>query len=288
MKSALLFLFLLCNTLIKAQNQADLAGKRIDTIHSAILNEDRYIWVHVPDKATVVSKYPVIYILDGQILFDEVNNILDRLSKETGKNTANEMIVVGIGNIWQRYRDYSPTHVSSSPWIDDHTASISGGGEKFISFLENELFPYIHSKYPDSSLRILIGHSMGGLAVMNILLKHPDMFNYYAAIDPSMWWDNRKRLDESKTILESKIFENKILFLAVANTKDRDMDVPQIKKDTSEKTVLIRPSLTLIDYINNNKQNKLRFGWRFYKENHHMTVPAPAMYYALKLFLKSR
>ncbi|MBD0353421.1 MAG: hypothetical protein ICV65_19935 [Flavisolibacter sp.] len=112
-----------------------MAGKRIDTIHSAILNEDRYIWVHVPDKATVVSKYPVIYILDGQILFDEVNNILDRLSKETGKNTANEMIVVGIGNIWQCYRDYSPTHVSSSPWIDDHTTSISGGGEKFISFL---------------------------------------------------------------------------------------------------------------------------------------------------------
>ncbi|MBD0353422.1 MAG: alpha/beta hydrolase [Flavisolibacter sp.] len=146
----------------------------------------------------------------------------------------------------------------------------------------------MHSKYPDSSLRILIGHSMGGLAVMNILLKHPDMFNYYAAIDPSMWWDNRKLLDESKTILESKIFENKILFLAVANTKDRDMDVPQIKKDTSEKTVLIRPSLTLIYYINNNKQNKLRFDWRFYKENHHMTVPAPAMYYALKLFLKSR
>ena len=76
------------------------------------------------------------------------------------------------------------------------------------------------------------------------------------------------------------------MFLAVANTMDRDMDVPEIKKDTTEKTALIRPSLTLIDYINTNKQDKLRFDSKFYKEYHHTTVAAPA-YDALKLFLKT-
>ena len=201
MKPLLLFLFLFSNTDTKAQNNPGIVSKRIDTIHSTILNEDRYIWVHVPGKAAAVPRYPVIYILDGEVHFDEVNNILNRLSKETGKNAADEMIVVGIGNIWQRYRDYSPTHITSSPWVDSHSASISGGGEKFISFLENELFPHIHSKYPASSIRIIIGHSMGGLEVMNILIKHPDMFNYYAAIDPSMWWDDQKLLNESKTFL---------------------------------------------------------------------------------------
>src|SRR3954471_11137164 len=144
MKSALLLIFLLCSVLIRAQDNARLVSKKIDTIHSAILNEDRYIWVHTPDKAAAVGRYPVIYLLDGQILFDDVNSILNRLSKETGKNVANEMIVVGIGNIWQRYRDYSPTHITSSPWDDNYSASISGGGDKFISFLEKELFPYIH------------------------------------------------------------------------------------------------------------------------------------------------
>lgn len=287
MKPALLFLFLISSVFIKAQDNSGIVSKRIDTIHSIILNEDRYIWVHVPDKAAVVvSRYPVIYVLDGQVHFDEVNDIINRLSKETGKNAANEMIVVGIGNIWQRYRDYSPTHIISSPWVDSHSASISGGGEKFISFLQNELFPHIHSKYTASSIRILIGHSIGGLAVINILLKHPGMFNYYAAIDPSMWWDNQKLLNESKTILANKTFEKRTLFLAVANTINMDMDAPQIKKDTSAKTVLIRPSLTLVDYIKNNKQNKLRFDWEYYKEYHHMTVPAPAIYDALKLFLK--
>jgi predicted alpha/beta superfamily hydrolase len=287
MRPFLLFLFLFSNTDIKAQNNTGTANKRIDTIHSAILNEDRYIWVHVSGRVAVASGYPVIYILDGQIFFDEVINILNRLSKETGRNGANEMIVVGLGNIWQRYRDYSPTHITSSPWVDSHSASISGGGEKFASFLKNELFPYIHSKYPASSTRILIGHSMGGLEVINILLKHPEMFNYYAAIDPSMWWDDQKLLNESRRLLADKTFEKKSLFLAVANTKAKDMDALQIKKDTSEKTVLIRPSLTLVDYINDTKQNKLRFDWEYYKDYDHMTVPAPAIYDALKFFLKS-
>ena len=151
--------------------------------------------------------------------------------------------------------------------------------------MEKELFPHVQSKYNASSIRILIGHSMGGLEVMNILLMHSGMFNCYAAIDPSMWWDDQKLLNESKTILADKTFEKRSLFLAVANTKDMDMDASQIKKDTSAKTVLIRPSLTLVDYISANKQNKLQFEWKYYKAHHHMTVPAPAMYDALKFFI---
>lgn len=285
MKSAMLYFLLFFSSSLKSQDNAGLASKRIDTIHSAILKEDRYIWVSSPCKHPAVSKCPVIYVLDGQILFDDVNKIRHRLSKETGREVANEMLVVGIGNIWQRYRDYSPTSVTSSPFVDSHSASISGGGEKFISFLEQELFPYIDTNYQVSPIRILIGHSMGGLQVMNILLKYPGMFHYYAAIDPSMWWDDQKLLSESKTILAEKTFENKTLFLAVANTKELDMDEAKIKIDTSMKTVLIRPGIALVDHINHNRINNLKFDWKFYKEYHHLTVTTPGIYDALRFFL---
>ena len=288
MKLLLPLLFLFTNAII-AQNNTAAISKRTDTIHSAILNEDRYIWVHIPAKAERVSSkqsYPVIYVLDGQVHFDEVNNILSRISKETGKDVANEMIVVGIGNIWQRYKDYSPTHISSSPWVDSNNASIKGGGEKFISFLEKELIPHINATCPSSPTRILIGHSMGGLIAMDILLNHTNLFDYYAAIDPSMWWDERKLLQQAKTILSNKLFEKKSLFLAVANTIDKNMDVAHIKADTSSQTVLIRPSLTLLEDINASKQNKLRFDWKFYKDHDHMTVLPAAAYDALKFFLK--
>ena len=128
---------------------------------------------------------------------------------------------------------------------------------------------------------------MGGLITMDILLKHHELFSYYAAIDPSMWWDNEKLLKESKTILANKTFNNTSLFLAVANTMDKNMNVEQIRKDTSAKTALIRPSFTLLDHIKANKQNKLRFEWNFYKDYHHMTVPQPAIYDALKFFFKT-
>lgn len=50
-------------------------------IHSVILNEDRYIDIHVPKSTIAPSTYPVIYILDGQVLFDEVTKALQDLSK---------------------------------------------------------------------------------------------------------------------------------------------------------------------------------------------------------------
>ncbi len=288
MNPGLFFLFVLASTVVTAQNNTVVVSKRVDTIHSAILNEDRYLWVHIPDMAVGSSKkiYPVIYVLDGQVYFDTVNDILSRLSKETGKNAATEMIVVGIGNIWQRYRDYTPTNITSSPWVDIYTAPTTGGGNKFISFLEKELFPHINATCPASSTRILIGHSLGGLIAMDILLNHSSMFNYYAALDPSMWWDDEKLLHQSKAILTNNTFEKKSLFPAIANTMDKDMDVAQIKNDTSAKTILIRPSLVLRGYIHANKRNKLKFDWKFYKEYHHMTVAPAAAYDALKFFIE--
>jgi uncharacterized protein len=167
-------------------------------------------------------------------------------------------------------------------------AEKSGGGEKFTVFLEKELIPYINSKYPVSSSRVLIGHSFGGLTAMNILLNHTKLFNSYAAIDPSMWWDDQKLLQQSKTILSQKKFENISLFLAIANTNDKEMNgVSQIKKDASKKTDLIRPSVTLADQLSANKQNGLRFYWKYYKDEHHMSVYSPASVDALEFLLKT-
>lgn len=284
-----LFLFILCCTnFLKAQDISQGASKISDTLHSSLLNENRYLWVQVPKISDKNSRFPVIYVLDGEVLFSEVCQALNRISRESGANVNNEAIVVGIGNIWQRYRDYTPTRDTASIFVDRHSASISGGGNKFISFMEKELFPHIETKYPASTKRILIGHSLSGLQAINILLKHPGMFIYYAAIDPSMWWDNQKLLNESKPILTEKTFEKQTLFLAVANTNDLEMDAAQIKKDVSPKTVLIRPTLLLAEYINSTKHNGLTFHFKFYKEYHHMTVPAPAMYDALQRFFSSQ
>jgi len=258
----------------------------IDTIHSKILNEDRFIRIDLPKSvANSSKKYPVIYVLDGEANFDATKKILDNLTAESSSKAGADVILVGIGNIWSRYRDYSPSHIDSSRWIDKETAKATGGGPAFIAFLQRELLPYIEKKYPVSSDRTLIGHSMGGLQVINILLKHQQLFDNYIAVDPSMWWDDEKLLNESAAILHDKTFENKKLFLAIANESEKRMSMEQVKKDTSAKTILIRPSFSLAEFVEKNKKNKLTFEWKFYPREHHMTVNTPATYDGLKFIL---
>ena len=262
--------------------------KIVDTIHSKILNEDRFIWLHIPKARPANKRLPVIFVLDAEANFDETQKTLDKLSKEPASNAAANVILVGIGNIWQRYRDYSPTHVeAASAGIDAATAKTTGGGEAFVSFLEKEVLPHIEKKYPVSSNRTLIGHSMGGLMVIYILLKHTALFDNYVAIDPALWWDNHKLLNEGASILGNQQFGNKRLFLAIANETEVKMMADQIKKDTSSKTALIRPSFLLADIVEKNKQNKLNFQWKFYQDEHHMTVNTPATHDALKTLVNN-
>lgn len=287
--SWLLVLSIACGSASQKKSRKDLTvitDKIIDTIHSKILNEDRYLWIHIPEAArNTTKKFPVIFLFDAEANFDVTKHTLDKLSKVSTSKAASEIILVGIGNIWLRYRDYSPSHVNSSPWLDEPTAKTTGGGETFISFLEKELLPHIEEKYPVSSNRTLIGHSMGGLQVINILLKHKELFDNYIAIDPSMWWDNNKLVNESAGILRDRSFDNKKLFLAIANERDKKMSREHIRQDTSEKTILIRPSFSLADIIEKNKHNKLSYEWKFYKDDHHMTVNTPATYDALKAII---
>ena len=92
-----------------------------------------------------------------------------QLSSVNGNTVCPKMIVVGIPNT-NRMRDLTPTTPEGEQFYIDSSASTnSGGGEKFISFIEKELIPHIESNYPTQPYRMLIGHSLGGLMVMHAL-----------------------------------------------------------------------------------------------------------------------
>ena len=56
---------------------------------------------------------------------------------------------------------------------DKERPGIVGNGEKFMRYVEKELMPYIESNYPAAPYRIIIGHSVGGLTVVNTLMHNP-------------------------------------------------------------------------------------------------------------------
>lgn len=281
-----LYFFLLISfssVAVNAQTDNIIAIGKIDSVHSKILNEQRKIWMYVPGDGqnSIPSKqrYPVIYLLDGDAHFSSVVGMIQQL----GNQMCPEMMVVGIPNT-DRMRDLTPTHINfdTAYKMDSIASKNTGGGEKFISFVEKELIPYIDSLYPTESYRMLIGHSVGGLTVINTLLHHTRLFNSYVAIDPSMWWDRKKMVIQSKQILAIKKFPGVSLFLGIANTMEKGMDTITVKKDTSLNTKHIRSILELNGYLNANKQNQLKYDYKYYSNESHVSVPLIAEYDALR------
>lgn len=281
MRYCLLSLFLF-SFILTSYGQADnrITIGTIDSLPSEILGEQRRVWVYVPnggDQDIYASQsYPVLYLLDGPGHFYSVVGMIRQLSTTNGNTICPEMIVVGIENT-NRTRDLTPT-----PVPDDPEAKNSGGGEKFFSFMEKELMPYIESNYPTEPYRMLIGHSLGGLTAMDALLHHTDLFNAYISIDPSMWWDNRKLLEEAKSLLKEKDFSGKSLYLGIANTMPEGMTIKKVKKDTTDATNHIRAILELGKTLDKNANNGLAYNYKFYENDDHSSVPLITEYDAIR------
>lgn len=285
-----IFLFLFCLTSIAA-NAQDIVGNAIvlghtDSIRSIILNEKRTFWVHLPAGANNPNnaglRYPVVYVLDGSEHFAAVSGIIQYLSEANGNMICPDMIVVGINNT-DRTRDLTPTN-SHFDYENKPTGSFktSGGGEKFTAFIEKELMPYIESKYPSAPFRMLIGHSFGGLTAVNILINHTDLFNAYAIIDPSMWWDSHKLLKQADDVLSKKSFAGKYVFMGIANTMPAGDDTAHAHRDTSAKTNHIRSILNLADEFKRNPNNGLTFNYKYYNDDNHNSSPLIAEYDAFR------
>ncbi|MCR8667690.1 alpha/beta hydrolase-fold protein [Aestuariibaculum sp. M13] len=270
---------------INAQNSNDIIIGKIDSINSSILSEERKLWVHVPANEGSNKKYPVVYLLDGDYNFHYVVGAIHQLSGTL--NICPKMIVVGIPNT-NRTRDLTPSKVEMDPpFTDSIMAANSGGGNKFISFIEKELIPYISSNYPADSYRMLIGHSFGGLAVINTLIEKPELFNTYLAIDPSLSWDNNLLLNKIKSTPLDEKYSNKKLFLAIANTMGKDMDTLTVQKDTTKMTAHIRANLSFHSILSKNPAKNLRYKGKYYEKEDHMSVPLVAEYDALRFFFET-
>jgi predicted alpha/beta superfamily hydrolase len=157
-----------------------------DSIYSDILQEQRMLKVFVPEiwKPGSDEKYEVIYLTDGEWV-SEIFPFIYRFNRD--ENYIPQLILVAIPNTYidkvnQRDRDFLPVHVGDN--------AISGGADKFLSFLKTELIPYIDKTYPTNGTNSLYGHSYGGLFSMYAFLAEPELFDCCFATDPSFWWNN--------------------------------------------------------------------------------------------------
>ena len=195
-KTLLIFLtgaFLISISSLQAGDENKIViGEKVK-IKSKVLDEDRTMYVYLPQSYGLSnSKYPVMYLLDGGWHFHHTSGIVQFLSAQA---LMPETIVVAIINV-DRNRDFSPTHVDNLP--------TSGGAEKFMSFLTDELIPYIEKNYRAQQFNVLVGHSFGGTFATYSLLTNPQIFNAYIAISPYLMFDDNLLVKKAKTQLKSK------------------------------------------------------------------------------------
>lgn len=286
MKPITTLVFSVCVSIITfAQTDTRISIGTVDSVQSKILAETRKIWVYVPSGANsllATQKYPVVYLLDGNRHFQSVVGMIQQLSQVNGNTVCPEMIVVGILNT-VRERDLTPTKAGNDPFLKELSPlKATGGGEAFLSFIEKELMPYINSKYPTQPYKMLVGHSFGGLTVMNAVINHTKLFNAYIAIDPSMWWDNLNFLATTKKALAEKNFDGTTLWVGIANTMDGGMDIRKVKKDTTVLTRPIRATLDMDNFSNTQKPKGLNYASKYYENDTHNSVPLIATYDALR------
>ena len=190
---AMLILFSAAFAPAWAQSPAPIViGQRVN-LHSSVLNEDRILWIYNPDTTlTSSTHFPVIYLLDGDSHFLHAAGAMQFLSQN---GRMPQMMIVGIANT-NRTRDLTPLPA-------DTAFPGSGGADTLLRFMKEELIPYVDSHYKTSPFRLLIGHSFGGIFALNALLKHPEIFNSYIIVSPSLWWGKETLVNQIGTFLRT-------------------------------------------------------------------------------------
>ena len=272
----LIFLCLITLQTVHSQNE-EITGYTTDSLHSEALNESKEFWVQLPENYNPTSneKYPVIYILDG---FSLKNN-LETVYNNYWGHYLPHMILVGISNKSNRTRDLTTSQIKMRRGneFDQDT----GGAENFTKFIESELIPHIDKTYPTTSYRTLIGHSYGGLFTINMLINHNNLFKNYIAIDPSLDWDNQKLLKQAKEKLVTESFKGKSLFVSLAaeqlHMMDESVTIENLMDNTSEFTLFPRSIIEFSNFAETHKESGLNFSWEIYPEDLHGTVPLPSI-----------
>ncbi len=142
---------------------------------SNALSEERSFSVQVPISYDARSSYqfPVLYLLDGESNLAHAGPLVDYLA-ENGK--IPEMIVVAINSGSTRSRDFMPPQPGQT--------EAAAGAEQFLSFIGGEVMPFVESRYRAAPLRLISGHSLGGLFVTWALSTKSDLADGYLAQSP--------------------------------------------------------------------------------------------------------
>src|SRR5256886_4618891 len=153
------------------------------------LDNRRDLYIYVPAApARGDSRYPVIYMQDGQNLFDPALSFAGTWGVDEALSWASrrglDAIVVGIPNMGDaRIAEYDP---------------FMGTGDRYLDFVTHTVKPIVDAQFPtlpDRRHTGIAGSSMGGLISLYAFFRYSESFGFAAALSPSLWFADGALLD---------------------------------------------------------------------------------------------
>ena len=155
------------------------------------------VMVYVPQGTAPAGGWPVIYVLDGNLMFPFIAQLVNNRGARGAEMRSGSAVVVGLGHALPagsvevhdrpaRTYDYTLPYDGVGP---DSQGRAQGGADVFLDFIAQQLQPLLHAALPlNAQQQTLVGHSYGGLCTLHALFTRPAMFQRYVAASPSLWW----------------------------------------------------------------------------------------------------
>ena len=213
------------------ENLVDTSSPTVTVLRDSILidylDEKRTVHIYVPPSyfRDSTSRYPVIYLMDGESAFNDLETMGPEWQVDEVINRADSMgkassIVVAINQAEDRDAEYTPFINEDNP--DAH-------GADYTRWLATDLKSWVDSSYrtkPQASYTAIGGISRSGMMAYYIMMAEPEVFGMAIIQSPSMWVDYDKLMAME---LSEEQLKNKKIFISVG-AKEGMIMVPHAKK----------------------------------------------------------
>lgn len=245
----LLLVVLLCFGSARLEAQIKPSSNHVGinySIASETLKEERQIQVFVPDGyEKAATDFPVLYLLDGQRLFPFGVSLLQSF---TQFQQTPGFIVVGITNKYP-----------------DRFGHFSAKENKFLSFLEKEVVPFIDDNFKTSKERLLFGWEYGGSFTMQVLIEKPHLFDAYIAASPYPIIEKLSSLTEA---VSQNSHVNKTLYYSVSPNE----------------TQVIKGTEKLAQMLTKKAPKTFQWTYKIFENEEHRSTPYSTLYWGMKAY----
>jgi hypothetical protein len=248
-----------------------LENLKIDTtIYSKIFDESRKLSIRLPsgyhDVKDENKNYPVLYLLDG---YRSINLVHENVTTLSLSGVMPDIIIVAIEST-NRRRDFTPIAVESE--------KDSGGADKFINFMEDELIPFVSKDYRVENFRILAGHSLGGLLTLHAFHSRPHLFQAHFSFSPSLYWGDSITTKSVTKFLENSDKHHSYLYTNMGNEG--------LNTELEFSIAMREGFIEIRNVLEQVKINNFRYQAQLLEDEIHLTTPVIGMYQALRNLYK--